>query len=48
MWFINVAFHRFKDKTCFERVHVFGFTNIYTFEPNIILIRLDLFSLISN
>ena len=32
-----VAFHRFKDMNL---EHIFGLTNIHTFEPNIRLIRL--------
>ena len=41
-----MAFIRFKDMELVEQVHVFGFTNIHTFEPNSSLIRL--FSLIFN
>ena len=39
-----LVFHRFKDMDLVEQGHVFGLTNIHTFEPNINLIRL--FSLI--
>ena len=36
----QVGVHRFKDTGLVEQVHIFGFTNIHTFEPNISLIRL--------
>ena len=45
IWIITVAFHRFKDMDLVKKVHIFGLSNIHTFELNIILIRL--FSLIS-
>ena len=39
-------FQRLKDMDLIEQVHIFGFTNIHTFGPNISLIRL--FSLMLN
>ena len=43
---INVAFHRFKDMDLVEQIHIFGLSNILTFETNISLI--GLFRLIFN
>ena len=33
-----MAFNRFKDTDFVEQVHIFGLSNIHTFEPNIRLI----------
>ena len=35
-----MASRRFKGMDIVEQMHVFGFTNIHTFEPNISLTRL--------
>ena len=41
-----MAFHRFKDMDLVKQVHVFGLSNVHTFEINDSLI--SLFSLIFN
>ena len=45
IWFINMAFHKFKNMDLVEQVHIFGLLNFHTNGSNISLIRL--FSLIS-
>ena len=37
-----MAFLGFKDMDLVEQIHIFGISNIHTFEPKIILIRLHI------